>query len=149
MGIVMKGNYFFVSQGEPAFEVASNYTNYLELGARESGGHYLQARIEQGEFAIDADLYDSHGDHLCRVVDNVPQGGNCRKEMTTSGWQVFGPTNDLVLGVEVHDNVCSIRGVLYDSKGEKVAEGNGSTLLIHKGPAVLGKAGNALGMVIS
>jgi hypothetical protein len=148
MGVEMRGNYVFVERGEPAFEVASNFTNYIELGSPGGSGHYLEARMQNGQPTITADLRDSSGALVCRVVDSFPQSGSCRREMTPAGWRVLDAEGNLLLAVEAKENICYIRGVLHDSDGTKVAEGTGDTLLIYRGPAVIGKAGNARGIVL-
>jgi len=47
------------------------------------------------------------------------------------------------------DNVCSIKAKIYDGTGSLIAEDSGDDFLVYRGPAILGKSGNARGMVIN
>lgn len=148
MSIQIRGNWLFVRQGEPHYFVASNYTNYLELGSRGETEYYLEARIEGGEFLVDADLPYPDSNEVCRIRDNFPET-DCEKERTGDGYQILTPEEEPFFGIRrVRENRCLIRGTVYDGEGEIVAEENGEDFLVHRGPAVLGKSGQARGIVI-
>lgn len=148
MSVVMKGNYIFVRPGEKAFKVASNYTNYLELGARGITDYYLEARVGNGEFLINATLLDLHGKVSCRIVQNFPDKSECRKEMTPYGYRMLSSSDELLLGIEARENICLLRGTIYDGKGGIVAQDKEDDFLIYHGPAILGKSGSSLGIVL-
>ena len=148
MSIVMTGNYIFVQGGEKAFKVASNFTNYLELGAQGITGYYLEARVENNEFLINATLLDPRGEIVCRIVNNFPERPECRKEMTPNGYRITSVSGELLLGIEAHGNVCLLRGRVYETNGGIVAEDKGDDFLVYHGPAVLGKSGTSLGIVL-
>ena len=84
----MTGNYVFVRPGEKMYQVASNFTNYLELGVKGVTNHYLEAAIEGGEFIVNAHLLDHTRKLVCRVVNNFPEGHDCWREMTPAGYMI-------------------------------------------------------------
>lgn len=149
MSVAIKNSYIFVEPGRKAFKVASNFTNYIELGIKEITEYYLEAKIENDSFVINAILLDSHGKSACRVVNNFPDRSNCRKEMTRNGYLIFSPSGELILGIEVQGAVCFLKGTIYDSKGRIVATEKENDFLIFQGPAVIGKIGSSLGIVLS
>jgi hypothetical protein len=149
MPVVMKGNLIFVKSGDKAFKVASNFTNYLELGVRGITDYYLEARVESDGFVVDATLRDSLGHDVCRVERNVPSDQGCIRELTPYGYRIKTMNQQALLELIAPANVCSIKAKIYDGKGSLVAEDKGDDFLIYRGPAVLGKSGNARGMVIS
>jgi hypothetical protein len=149
MSVLMTGNFIFVRPGEKMFKVASNFTNYLELGAQGVTGYYLEAKIEKGDFLINATLLDAQGKIPCRIVNNFPERSGCRKDMTPHGFRIFSSSGQLLLAVEAPAEVCFLRGSIYDEKGEIVAQDVGDDFLIYHGPAVLGKSGNSLGIVLA
>lgn len=44
--------------------------------------------------------------------------------------------------------MCVLQGKFYDSSGNLIVEGDEKDFRIFKGPAVLGKSGNSLGIVL-
>lgn len=148
MSVIMKGNYIFVQPGEKAFKVASNFTNYLELGAQGITDYYLEAQIGNGEFVVNAILLDLHGRVACRIANNFPEKSECRREMTRSGYRILSISGELLLGIEAPENVCLLRGTIYDAKGGIVARDREDDFLIYHGPAILGKSDGSLGIVL-
>lgn len=149
MSVVMKDNYIFVRPGEKAFKVASNYTNYLEVGQLGVTNYYIEARVEGEEFLINASFPEPYSEQLVEVVDNVPQSSELTRKILTNGYRIEDPNGRLVLGLEVLEkDVCVIRGAVYDSNGEIVAESRDDDFVIHHGPAVIGKSGEARGIVL-
>lgn len=150
MSVALKGNYIFVQPGQKAFKVASNFTNYLELGVAGATDYYLEARVEGDEFLINATLLDPQSKSPCRVVNNFPERSSCRREMTPEGYRILSPSGELLLGIEldVGTNVCHLRGTIYDAKGNVIAQDDGDDFLIQHGPVVLGKSGQARGITL-
>jgi hypothetical protein len=150
MSVALKGNYIFVQPGQTAFKVASNFTNYLELGVAGATDYYLEARIEGEEVLINAVLVDPQSKSTCRVVNNFPERSSCRREMTPHGYRILSPSGELLLGIEldVRTRVCHLRGTVYDAKGNVIARDDGDDFLIHHGPAVLGRSGQSRGIVL-
>lgn len=148
MTAVLKGNYIFVRPGEKMFEVASNFTNYVELGVRGVTTYYLEARVENNEFLVNGTLLDRSGKIVCQVANNFPEGAGCHKEMTHQGYRIRSEAGDLLLGIEAAGDVCRLKGTIYAETGDIVAQDSGDDFLIHRGPAVLGRSGNARGFVI-
>lgn len=147
MPVVMKGQLLFVRHGDKCFKVASNYTNYLELGVRGVTDYYLEARIESGGFVIDAVLRNSLGHEVCSVVRNFPKEQNCIRELTPNGYRIKAQEM-VLLELFAPANVCSIRAKLYDGEGGLIAEDVEDNFVIYRGPAILGRSGNLRGMVI-
>ncbi len=148
MSVVMTGNYIFVQPGQRCFRVASNLTNYLELGVRGATEYYLECRIDAGDFVINATLLDRAGRKVCDILNNFPQGPDCRKEMTRNGYRILGRSEDLLLGIEATGDICSLKGTVYGNGGAIIAEDRGEDFLIFRGPAVLGKSNGSLGIVL-
>jgi len=144
----ISGNYLFVQPGQKAYKVSSNFTNYLELGVADITEYYLEARVENDAFLINAVLRDSDGAEACRVIDSFPQGPECRREMTLTGYNIFDRLDRPVLGIAVDDNICVLQGTIYDADGLIVAKTVENDFQIYRGPAVLGKSNGARGMVL-
>ncbi len=150
MTLEMKGNWIFARTGEKAFKVASNYTNYVEVGARNLTDYYLEARIESDGFTVDATLRGSNGREVCRVVRNFPTAQDCVRELTPRGYRIktLDQPTTILLELVAVANVCSIKTTIYDGKGRLIAGDVGDDFLIYQGPAILGKSGRRLGIVI-
>ena len=148
MSVVMTGNYIFVQPGQRCFRVASNLTNYLELGVRGATEYYLECRIDAGEFIINATLLDPTGRKVCEVVNNFPQGPDCRKEMTRDGYRILTCSDELLLGIEANGDICTLKGTVYGNGGAIIAKDKDEDFLIFRGPAVLGKSNGSLGIVL-
>ena len=149
MPVIMRDNYMFVLPGERAFKVTSNFTNYVELGAKGLTHYYLEGKVENDEFVINASLLDSQGKPSCHIVNNFPQGPGCRREMTPNGYRIVSDSGELVLAIEVRDSVCLLQGTVYDFNGRIVAQHMDQDFLVFQGPAVLGKSGSARGIVLN
>src|SRR5215207_6385834 len=146
MSMQISGNYLFVQPGQKAYKVSTNFTNYLELGVAEITEYYLEARIENHTSLINAVLRDANGEEVCRVIDNFPQGTECRRDMIPNGYNIFDSAGNLVMGIAVVDNICVLQGVVYNANGEIIAETVGDDFQIYRGPAVLGKSNGARGI---
>jgi hypothetical protein len=145
----MSGNYIFVQRGERMYRVASNFTNYLELGVKSVTPHYLEARIESREFVINGTLLDRNGKVACRLSNNFPEGSDCRREMTPNGYRILSGAGELLLGIEVEGQVCHLKGTVYGPNGDVIAQDRADDFLVFHGPAILGKSGGALGIVLN
>lgn len=148
MSVVVTGNYIFVQPGQKCFRVASNFTNYLQLGVKRVTEYYLEGRIDAGEFLINATLLDATGRKACQVVNNFPSGSGCRRQMTPNGYRILTASGELLLGIELNGHICSLKGSIYDGSGGIVAKDQGDDFLMFRGPAVLGKSNGSLGIVL-
>jgi len=148
MPVFMKGNYIFVEPGHKCFEVSSNFTNYLELGIQGITKYYLEAKIENDEFKISGILLDKNGELLCRLKDNFVEAPEyCSKEMTPDGYRIKDKDGNVVFEIHVeNDLICHLRGTIYGDSGEIVAQDKEGEFIILKGPAIIGKSGNAIGI---
>ena len=149
MPITMSGNYIFAGPNDRCFKVASNFTNYLELGLPGAGSYYLEARIENDEFKINARLWDRVSSQEIVIRDNFPTGqrGVTRDDLP-NGYRIKDSHGNLILGIEARDKICSISGRIEARDGTLVAESEADDFLVYKGPAVLGRAGDARGIVL-
>ena len=148
MPVFMKGNYIFVERGRKCFEIASNFTNYLELGTQEITPYYLEARIEEEEFKVSGTLLDKNGEILCRLKDNfIEASKDCNKEMTQTGYRIRNKEGILIFEIHVeNDLICRLKGTIYGASGEIVAQDREGEFIILKGPAILGKSGSSIGI---
>jgi len=148
MPVFMRENYIFVEPGRKCFEVSSNFTNYLELGIQVITKYYLEARIENDEFRISGALLDKNGEVFCRLKDNfIEVSKSCNKEMTPYGYRIKDEDGNLVFEIQAEDDlVCHLKGTIYGESGEVVAQDRGGEFIILKGPAIIGKSGNAIGI---
>lgn len=150
MGIVFQGNYIFVEKDSPKFLVASNYTNYFSLGPVNE--FYLEGWIEEGKFIVSGTLFNSEGTLLARIVrnqleDSVPDVRYL--PVGDRGYKVVDASNRPIFELWLLDeNTCVVKGDFYDSQGTLVARGDDEDFRIFMGPAVLGKSGSSLGIVL-
>jgi len=144
----MKGNYIFVQPGRKCFEVSSNLTNYLELGIQGITKYHLEAKIENDEFRISGALLDQNGEVLCHLKDNfIEASKGCNKEMTPYGYRIKDKDGNLVFEIQAeNDLLCHLKGTIYGELGEVVAQDRKGEFVILKGPAIIGKSGNAIGI---
>lgn len=149
MSVLMRGNYIFVQPGQKAFMVASNFTNYIEIGAKGITDFYLEAKVENDEFIINAIIYDPKSKEFCRIINNFPEKSDFRKEMTLYGYNIFSKTGELLLGIEAQGEVCYLNGKIYSANEEVIAERKDNDYLIYRGPATIGKSGNSIGIVFA
>lgn len=150
MPVVMRGNYIFVNPGEKMLKVASNFTNYLELGLKGVTAYYLEVRIEGGQVLINAVLLSPEGRHLCEIEDSFPSGAHgVVYESLGNGYRFLSSASEL-LRIEdpTGSGVYLLRGKIYDEGGVVVAEDKGDDYVIYRGPAILGRAGAARGIVM-
>jgi len=152
MPIVLRGSHIFTQPGQQAFLAASNYVNYILLGDPARGSFYLEARIDKAEFLLSGRLYRKDGGLVCEIRDNrVKDPGPCKvAPIKPGGYELRTPEGavPLRLRLKPDQNVCLIQGTFYDESGDLVAEGDEEDLRIYKGPAILGKSGSSLGIVI-
>jgi len=152
MGVRLVGNYIFTGPGQKSFLVSSNYVNYFELGRRGVTDYYLEGKIEKREFLVSGILYNSKGMPLCNIKENHLENinGTCVFEsLERQGYQIV-EHGDVVFRLFLKEpDICVLQGRFYDSRGNLIAEGDENDFRIFKGPAVLGKSGNSLGIVLS
>lgn len=150
MPVFMRGNYIFVQRGQKCFEVSSNFTNYLELGINGMTKYYLEARIENNEFRISGTLLNKNGEVLCNLRDNfIEASRGCVKEMTKNGYRIRDANGSLVLEIQAEDDlICHLKGIIYGDSGETIAQDRAGDFVILKGPAIIGRSGDAIGIKI-
>jgi hypothetical protein len=148
MTVTLRGSYFFVKPGDKAFKVASNFTNYVELGARDLTDYYLEALVRNNEFVVNATLLNPDGSTACTISDNFPSGTPCKRQVTPNGYIFQNAKGQALFEVAASDNICHLRGKVYDRQGTLVAEDQGDDFLVYQGPLVLGKLGESLGLVV-
>ena len=148
MNVLMKDYYFFVSPDEKAFRISSNYANYIELGKEGITDYYLEALIENDDFIINAVLHDPAEREPCNITNSVPGKSNFIKITTPEGYHIKNKKGQLLFGIERKGNLCLLRGKIMDLKGNVIAEDVDDDFLIYQGPAILGKSGNARGLVL-
>jgi hypothetical protein len=145
----MTGAYFFVRPGDKMYKVASCFTNYIELGIPGVTDYYFQGRIEDGSFVINAVLLDKDGENPVQIENSIPVDGSpARRVMTRSGYRFLGSSGETLFELDAQDNVCHLRGRIYDANGVVVAEDNDDDFIINKPPLILGKQGEALAFVV-
>ena len=148
MPIFMKGNYIFVEPGRKSFKISSNFTNYLELGIQGITKYHLEAKIESDEFRISGVLLDKSSNVLCHLKDNfIKSSEDCNKEMTPYGYRIKDKNGNLVFKIQAKkDLICHLEGTIYGESGEIIAQDKEGDFIILKGPAIIGKSGNAIGI---
>ncbi len=150
MPVIMKGNYIFAEPGRKCFEISSNFTNYLELGIREITKYYFEAKIEDDEFRVSGILLNSKGEVVCHLKDNFiepTKGKGCNKEMTHYGYRIRDKDGSLIFEIKVEkDVICHLKGTIYGGSGEIIAQDKENDFVVFKGPAIIGRSGNAIGI---
>lgn len=67
--------------------------------------------------------------------------------MTQYGYRIKDKDGNLVFEIQVeNDLICHLRGTIYGESGEVVAQDKEGEFVILKGPAIIGKSGNAIGI---
>jgi len=149
MPIVIRGSYFFVTPSQKRYEIASNFSNYIEIGERGITPYYIEAKIENDEFKISGTLLDADGEVLCTLKDNfISASKSCTKEMTKFGYRIKNSQGTKIFEIRAQDNVCHLEGIIYSSSGEIVAQSKDGLFVILKGPAIIGKSNGSIGMKI-
>lgn len=147
MPVFMKGNYIFVEPGRKCFEISSNFTNYLELGIQGITKYYLEAKVESDEFRISGILLSRSGHILCHLKDNFIESEDCNKEMTPHGYRIKDRKGNFVFEIQSEkDLICHLKGTIYGESGETIAQDKEGDFVVLKGPAIIGKSGNAIGI---
>jgi hypothetical protein len=147
--IFIKGSYFFVERGQKCFEIASNFSNYLEVGLKWITPYYLEAKIENDEFKISGILLGITGEMLCSLKDNfieASKGGI--KEMTQYGYRIKDTEGNSIFEIRVEGSVCHLEGTIYSDSREIIARGKEGTFVILRGPAIIGKSNGSIGIKI-
>jgi hypothetical protein len=149
MPMFIKNSYFFVRPDQKRYEIASNYANYIELGLAGITPYYLEAKIENDEFKISGVLLNENGDALCQLKDNfVTTSAGCTKEMTAHGYRIKNSQGNKIFEIRAENNICHLEGTIYSGSGQIAAIGKEETFVIVKGPAIIGKLNNSIGMKI-
>ena len=109
---VFRNTRFGVAQGAPAFEIATNLTNWSELGTAQGGGHWLEGNIAgegKDEFLFNGRLFLPQ--QAGAIIDNFP------KNPAPQGW-----TKRPLLDAEGYDLVAHDGIILFRYKvAEKFA----------------------------
>jgi hypothetical protein len=148
MPIVIRGSYFFVRPSQKRYEIASNFSNYLEIGELGITPYYLEARIEDNEFKISGTLLGADGEVLCTLKDNfISASKGCTKEMTQFGYRIHS-NGTKIFEIRAQDDICHLEGVVYSRTGEIIAQSKDGLFVILKGPAIIGKSNGSIGMKI-
>jgi hypothetical protein len=144
----MTGNYFYSQPGAKCFKVASNYANYVEIGVRGITDYYLEGRIEDGRFLINARLYDPETRQHLSIEDNVNSDTAFQLDATSTGYRVKNESGRVIFGIEVRVEECLLLGTIHDRDGSIIAEQRGDDFVVFHGPCTLGKEGASRGIVI-
>ena len=152
MSVQLKGNFIFAQPGEKCYKVSSNFVNYLQLGDPLSSGFYLEAKIEQNKFVVSSRLFDRDRNLLCEIRENhlEDKTPGCRfAPLPSGGYRIYDSRDRVVIELNLLEpNVCVLKGEFYSSDGQFVARGDDEDLKVFRGPAILGKAGSAYGIVL-
>jgi hypothetical protein len=147
--IVIRGSYFFVTPYQKCYEIASNFSNYIEIGERGITPYYLEAKIDNDEFKISGILFDATGEVLCTLENNfISTSRGCTKEMTKFGYRIKNKQGTRIFEIRAEDNVCHLEGTIFSSSGETVAQSKDGVFVILKGPAIIGKSNGSIGIKI-
>ena len=67
--------------------------------------------------------------------------------MTPYGYRIKDKDGNLVFEIQVeNDHTCHLKGIIYGEAGEIVAQDREGQFIIFRGPALIGKSGNAIGI---
>ena len=153
------GNRICVGDGDPCFVIATNLTNWFEIGTEHGDGHWLRAEIvgEDNDFIFNGRLFLPAGGGAGTIIDNFPKGPipdgwirvhNVRNE----GYELVSKADDTVLfGYEIVDSrYCHVAANIYGVGGQLVARTTKDDLQVHIGPATIGRTpGGGVGLSIN
>ena len=144
----LTANRMFVEEGEPCYYIGSSLTNYLEIGRQEETPYYLEARIEGGEYIIDATLLVPGREEPVIISSGRPISEGFDRRITETGYQIIDSAGRVILAAEDMGGFCSIQCTVYDNKGAVIAECIDDCFQVYRGPAIIGKKGNSRGIVL-
>lgn len=147
MPITFRGN--VANRGGPAFAVASDRYDYFELGERKGDGHWLEASVIDGEFNFNGRIFlpASSGEQASgTIIDNFPKGPapsgwEQHRQVDRQGYKLISKNGKVLFGYVVDGAVCRVTVNIYAADGGLVAESGDTDLIIHRGPAMLGRGG--------
>lgn len=148
MTTLLKANRIFVENQEPCYYVNSNLTNYFEIGIRNETPYYLEARIENGDYLIDATLLVPGGPKPVVISAGRPVSQGFDRRITETGYQIIDKSARVILSAEDRGGYCLVECMVYDDEGAIVAECRDDCFMIHRGPAIIGKMGNVRAIVL-
>lgn len=145
--MILSGSYIFTRPDQKCFEIASNFTNYIELGMRGITKYYLEAKIDGDEFKISGTLLDKNGIVKCVLEENSVKAP-CNKEAINNGYGIKDKDNNIILEIKIDNNICHLKGVIYGDSGDMVAQDEEDHFMVMKGPVTIGKSGESIGIYI-
>lgn len=67
--------------------------------------------------------------------------------MTSQGYRIKNKNGNTVFEIRAeNDLVCHLKGTIYGKSGEIIVQDKKGDFIILKGPAIIGKSGNAIGI---
>lgn len=146
--MILSGNYIFTRPGQKCFEIASNFTNYIELGMRGITKYHLEAKIDDDEFKISGTLLDKKGMVKCILEENSVKAP-CNKESINNGYGIKDKENNIILEIKIdNNNICHLKGIIYGDYGDMVAHDDEDHFMVTRGPVTIGKSGESIGIYI-
>jgi hypothetical protein len=129
------------------FLIHSNEVFAFEIGERGNTAYWLRGQVVRGAKGHEPLFYGRLFMPIAVpggiVIDSfpkatTPRGWEKRLSINPTGYDlVHTETGEVILGYRVHGDRCQVSVHVYDERGAVVAENDGETLLIHRGPAFL------------
>lgn len=155
MPAVFGGNLINVRWGDPAFSVATNLCDYFSLGTEEGEGHWIEGQMvgPDKEIVFNGRIFfpPSNAAEAVNgeIIDNFPRGpvpAGWTRYQRDNGYDLVDRNGRTLFGYTVGDDgTCVVTVNIYTAEGELAAESTDGSLLVHKGPARLGRNGIAIG----
>lgn len=148
MPIEMSGN-IIISGERRMFNIASNIVPYFEIGELPDTKYFLKGETvgPDEEFLFNGVLFLQDGDKSGKIIDNfpkgpIPKGWTKEPLVDAEGYKLTdNNTGAIIFGYRVIEQICYVITNVYNENGIVIAEANGNNLLIHKGPALIGRNG--------
>ena len=141
---------FGVRQGDAAIEIATNLTNWFELGTQAGDDYWLEGNIVGGsEFLFNGRLFLPNGAGGT-IIDNFPRnaapaGWTKRQRVDGEGYELVSPNNIVLFGYRVVDRICHVEVNIYAADRGIVAESLADEFRIYRPPMRIGRGGIAWG----
>jgi hypothetical protein len=137
---------FGVRQGDPALEIATNLTNWFELGNRSGDDYWLEGVVVgESDFVFNGRLFLPNGP-AGTLIGNfpknaVPNGWIKRPRVDGEGYELVSPDGVIIFGYRIENRICHMAVNIYASDGEIVAESTSNEFRIYRPPLKIGRSG--------
>jgi hypothetical protein len=157
MAAVLASNWLNAKPGDPAFAIATNITNWFNLGEKNGQDFWLEGEIVgDGEFLFNGRLFLPHGhaSSAGTIIDSFPKapaplGWTKQPRIEEDGYNLISDDGKTILfGYRIIEyqipstkpnRICLVTANIYTANGLLVAESLPDQLRLYRGPLQMGR----------